>query len=126
AAGGSAPATATVRDAVAPTAPSSLRVTTTGTGTSVSWSASTDDVGVAGYTVDVDGIRAGTTTSTGFTASDLACGVSHTFAVQAFDDAGNTSSPSVTTAPAGACWYSQPALPIRAAFYYPWFPETWT
>lgn len=31
--------------------------------------------------------------------------------------------PSVPPAPAGDV---QPSLPVRAAFYYPWFPETWS
>jgi hypothetical protein len=31
---------------------------------------------------------------------------------------------STPTTPAGTSW--QPLFPIRAAFYYPWFPEAWT
>jgi Glycosyl hydrolase family 99 len=31
---------------------------------------------------------------------------------------------STPTSPTGTSW--QPAFPIRAAFYYPWFPEAWT
>ena len=38
-----------------------------------------------------------------------------------------TSTPAPTAPPATATFVpgSQPALPIRAAFYYPWFPEAW-
>ena len=52
----------------APTEPGDLTVTeSTQTSVSLSWTASTDDVGVAGYTVYVDGATAGTTTATTFT-----------------------------------------------------------
>jgi hypothetical protein len=37
------------------------------------------------------------------------------------------SAPSVLPTPGGAeANDTQPSLPLRAAFYYPWFPEAWT
>jgi hypothetical protein len=69
----------------------------------VSWGASTDDVGVAGYDLLLNGTKTGQTTSLTATFSGLACGQSYTIAVRAFDDAGNRSSPSSLTAATLAC-----------------------
>src|SRR5262249_56050115 len=69
----------------------------------VAWTASTDNVGVTGYTVFLDGVSAGTTTSTSFTFTGLTCGTSHTLGVRAFDAAGNVSATSNLTASAAAC-----------------------
>ena len=67
------------------------------TGLTLGWSASSDNVGVAGYTVYRDGSQLGQTTSTSYAVSGLACGSSYTFAVEARDAAGNVSSrPSVS------------------------------
>ena len=57
----------------------------------MSWNASTDNVGVAGYALYVNGAQVGTTTGTGGTASGLSCGTSYTIAVDAFDASGNHS-----------------------------------
>src|SRR4029077_11179301 len=49
----------------------------------------------------------------------------HSYTVDAFDAAGNHS---VLAGPASATTSGtdvQPSFPIRAAFYYPWFPEAW-
>ncbi len=37
----------------------------------------------------------------------------------------NTTAPTSTPTPSGGTSW-QPSFPIRAAFYYPWFPEAWT
>lgn len=65
----------------------------------LSWTASSDGSGddsgddseVAGYRVLIDTIVAGTSTSTSFTARSLAAETTYTFAVSAFDAAGNES-----------------------------------
>ncbi|MEP6758718.1 MAG: alkaline phosphatase family protein [Actinomycetota bacterium] len=36
-----------------------------------------------------------------------------------------TTSPGPTPSPSSSGGDTQPSLPIRAAFYYPWFPDTW-
>src|SRR5262249_12416697 len=61
----------------------------------VAWSASTDNVGVAGYKVLRNGNLAGSTT-TALTYSDtsLAASTSYSYTVEAFDAAGNVSTPS--------------------------------
>jgi hypothetical protein len=79
----------------APGAPSFTNVTSsTATAT---WAASTDDVGVAGYAVTVDGADAGTTDTTSLGLDGLQCGVDHDVEVRAFDAAGNTSDPAAAT-----------------------------
>lgn len=78
-----------------PTAPSGLTVTgKTSTSVSLAWTASADNVGVAGYDVYRDGALAGTTASTAYTASGLAPGTTYVFTVKARDAAGNVSADS--------------------------------
>ena len=101
---GSAPA-----DTTAPSAPTGLAVSGTPTTSSVtlSWTASTDDVGVTGYEVfQGAGATAVTTTGgTSATVSGLAAGTSYSFTVKARDAAGNRSAASgavsATTATGG-------------------------
>jgi chitodextrinase len=91
-------------DTTPPTAPTNLTAALTDISATLSWTASTDNVGVAGYQVRRNGTTlAGTITSTSFTDPGLAAGT-YTYTVVARDSAGNTSSPStsasVTIAPA--------------------------
>lgn len=84
-------------DTQAPSVPTNLHSTgATTTTVSLAWTASTDNVGVDHYIVDVDGNAAGQPSSTTFTAGGLACGTAHTFDVRAVDAAGNTSAPTAT------------------------------
>jgi uncharacterized protein YkwD/chitodextrinase len=69
----------------------------------LSWLASNDDVGVAGYTVYVDGAVFGTVNKLGDTITGLDCGLTYTVGVDAFDAAGNHSLPSSTSVTTGAC-----------------------
>jgi hypothetical protein len=90
-------------DTTAPTAPTALTVTgKTQSTVSLSWTASTDNVGVAGYNV-YNGQFDGSTTSTSFTVSGLACGTAYTLGVEAFDAAGNKSARSTVGATTSAC-----------------------
>jgi chitodextrinase len=57
----------------------------------LSWSASTDNVGVVGYTVYRNGAAVGTTSSPGFTDSPGGRTVNATYDVVAYDAAGNVS-----------------------------------
>ena len=91
-------------DTAAPSTPTGL--TTSGVTTSqitLSWQASTDNVGVAGYRVYRNGSLAGTSSSTTFTNSGLTSNTSYVFTVTAFDAAGNVSAQSapqsVSTSP---------------------------
>ena len=66
----------------------------------MSWSASTDDVGVTGYNVYLDGVRVATTTSLSFTYQALVCGRAYVVALEARDGAGNVSEKRYATGPA--------------------------
>ncbi|MEU2023883.1 glycoside hydrolase family 48 protein [Streptomyces sp. NPDC016469] len=79
-------------DTEPPTAPGGLTVTaTTKDSVSLSWTASTDNVGVTGYDVYRNGVLAGNATGRTFTDSGLAAGTEYTYAVAARDAGGNTS-----------------------------------
>src|SRR4051794_29053183 len=91
-------------DTQSPTAPTGL-VATGGTQSSMqlAWNASSDNVGVAGYDVFVNGTSAGTPTATSFTVTNLNCGTTYTFGVDAFDAARNHSATTTTTGTTSAC-----------------------
>ncbi|GAB1818034.1 fibronectin type III domain-containing protein [Herbidospora sp. RD11066] len=79
-------------DTQAPSVPGNLVVTArTATSVTLSWTASTDNVGVASYTINRGGTAAGSTAATNFTVTGLTPNTAYTFTVQARDAAGNTS-----------------------------------
>ena len=91
-------------DTQAPTVPASLQGNaTSATEIRLTWSASTDNVGVAGYEVSRDGIVITTTNTTSFSNTGLTQNTTYVYTVAARDAAGNVSSPStiasVTTPP---------------------------
>jgi hypothetical protein len=57
----------------------------------LSWTASTDDVGVTGYNVFRDGAKVGTPATTTFSDVGLSGGSQFSYTVSAFDAAGNVS-----------------------------------
>lgn len=86
-------------DLIAPSAPTGLAAVTTaisGTNSSValSWSGSTDNIGVTGYDVFRDGVKIGTVTSTSYTDASVTSAVTYAYTVKAFDKAGNRSAAS--------------------------------
>jgi hypothetical protein len=79
-------------DSSAPTEPGSLRaVAPSPWRVELSWSASTDDVGVTGYRIFRDGVPVETTTSTTWDDVSVAPSIEYAYEVEAFDAAGNTS-----------------------------------
>lgn len=81
-----------VADTAAPTVPSGLAaVALSDTEVRVSWRASSDDVGVAGYRIFESGTDVGTTGATSRDVGGLTRGTTYRFAVSAFDAAGNAS-----------------------------------
>lgn len=79
-------------DTQAPSVPGGLQVTGTTAGSaSLSWTASTDNVGVVGYDLLRDGIVVATATGTGYTDGGLAPSTAYDYAVKAKDAAGNAS-----------------------------------
>ncbi len=89
--------TATPTDTEAPTVPTSLVSSNiTETTFTLSWTASTDNVGVTGYDIYQDGSLLATTASTTYNVSGLTASTTYAYYVQAKDDAGNVSSASNT------------------------------
>jgi len=89
----------------------------------LAWDAATDNVGVMGYEVFRDGVFLDTEAGTTLTDRNADPNSSHTYQVRALDEAGNRSTLSAAAnVPAPT---PQPTFPIRATFYYPWFPEAW-
>ena len=90
--------TQSVPDTEAPSAVTNLvSSNTTSTGTSLSWSAATDNVGVTNYEVFQDGVSiANTGTTTSWNVSGLTPSTSYDFTVFAEDAAGNVSAVSNT------------------------------
>ncbi|WP_374213302.1 carbohydrate binding domain-containing protein [Streptomyces sp. G1] len=84
-------------DTQAPTVPGSLTATgKTSTTASLSWNASTDNVGVNGYDVYQGGTKVATSGTTSATVSGLTPSTAYAFTVRARDAAGNTSAASNT------------------------------
>jgi chitodextrinase len=84
----------------------------------LSWTASTDNVGVTGYKVFRNGAQLGTTASTSYSDTGLSAATTYTYTVAAYDAAGNTSAQSsgvsVTTLSTLA-----PALPLSISISSP-------
>jgi chitodextrinase len=105
-------------DTQAPTAPTNLASSSiTQTSFTLSWTASTDNVGVTGYEVFAGGVSKGTTTSTSMSVTGLTCNNAYSMTVKARDAAGNwstaSSALSVTTS---ACSDTQvPTAPTKLA-----------
>lgn len=79
-----------------PTAPTSLEWSSNTTSVTLSWDASTDDVGVTGYRVYRDGVRVDTVTELTFTDSPLPFNSEYDYYVTAIDARLNESDPTDT------------------------------
>ncbi|AIQ51870.1 carbohydrate binding domain-containing protein [Paenibacillus sp. FSL R7-0331] len=130
-----------VTDTSAPTAPANVTATVQNASSAlVSWTASTDNVGVTGYEIYRNGVKVGTSATTSYTDSGLAGQTSYTYTVKAFDAAGNLSAfsaaalvttpagnsvtiyykqgyttPYIHYRPAGGTWTTAPGVAIPAA-----------
>jgi chitodextrinase len=82
-------------DTQAPTVPTGLASSNvTSSNATISWTASTDNVGVTGYKIYRGGTQVGTSTSTSFTDSNLSASTAYSYTIAAYDAAGNTSAQS--------------------------------
>ena len=87
-----------------PTAPVGLAASgQTQTQVTLSWNASSDNVGVTGYSRYQNGTLVSSGTGTSLTFTGLACGTSYTLAVDAYDAAGNRSTRPSIAASTLAC-----------------------
>lgn len=85
----------TTLDTEAPTVPTNLTSPTkTSKSVLLNWTASNDNVAIAGYYIYRDGVRVGTTTSTTYEVYGLTAPTTYQFSVTAFDAANNESEPS--------------------------------
>lgn len=86
--------TATSSDTQAPSAPTSLSASNiTASAVTLTWTASTDNIGVAGYDVfnGTTKVNSANVTSTTYQVTGLSGGTSYTFTIRARDAAGNVS-----------------------------------
>src|SRR2546421_5308947 len=97
-------ANVSVADTTTPTTPIGLTAAVSGSsGANLSWSASTDNVGVTGYIGRRNGVQVATPATTSFADTGLSAATTYSYTVAARDAAGNISpnstSVSVTTPP---------------------------
>ena len=105
-------------DTQAPSVPANLSASnTTETTTDLSWSASSDNVGVTGYDVYQGTALLGTVTATSASITGLVEGTTYTFSVRAKDAAGNVSAASnsvtVTTETTNTADTQAPTIPAN-------------
>jgi chitodextrinase len=107
--------TGTPPDTTPPSVPGTLAATASSTSEiDLSWSASTDNVGVAGYRIYRGGTPIATTSATSFSDTGLSASTAYTYTVAAYDAAGNVSglsSPATATTLAPSADTQPPTVP---------------
>ncbi len=109
--------TVTAADTTKPSKPAGLTATAVSSSQiNLSWTASTDNVGVTGYRIYRGGTQVGTSTSTSYSDGGLAASTAYSYTVAANDAAGNVSDQSTaasattpaatSTGPEPAGWYA--------------------
>src|SRR5438445_1032523 len=90
-----------VPDLTPPSGPTSLSASAVSSSQmNLSWTASTDNVGVAGYTIYRGGAQVGTTALTSYSDTSLSPSTTYTYTVAAYDAAGNVSALSASASAA--------------------------
>jgi chitodextrinase len=93
--------TAKTPDNTAPSVPTGVTATAQSSSSiSVSWTASTDNVGVTGYKVYRNGSQVGTSATTSYTDTGLSASTTYSYTVSAYDAASNNSAQSSPAATA--------------------------
>ena len=101
----------TLADTTAPSAPTKLARTLTGFTVKLTWTASTDNVGVTGYTIYRGGVAIGTSTTPTYTDSAAPLGKTSSYTVRARDAAGNLSAASAAVTAAVPADKTGPTTP---------------
>ena len=101
-------------DCTPPTAPTLISTGTSATSISLSWSGSTDNVGVAGYYVFRGSTQIANVTGTSYTDTGLTPSTQYSYSVKAFDAAGNIS-PASNTVSVTTSVASGPPAPTLSA-----------
>ncbi|MEK7786901.1 MAG: fibronectin type III domain-containing protein, partial [Chloroflexota bacterium] len=84
-------------DVTAPTVPAGLSAgAVSSSQINLTWTASTDNVGVSGYRIFRSGTQIGTAVGTSFSSTGLSSSTAYSYTVAAYDAAGNTSGHSAT------------------------------
>jgi chitodextrinase len=109
-----------VIDSTAPGAPGAITATAiTDRSVTLAWPAATDNVGVTGYKIFRNSVQVGTSATASYTDSGLTPSTAYTYAVVAYDAAGNqsTASPNkaVTTQAADTVAPGAPGAPTASA-----------
>ncbi|WP_211296416.1 carbohydrate binding domain-containing protein [Paenibacillus donghaensis] len=78
-------------DTIAPSQPTNVIGTATSSSVALQWTASTDNIGVAGYDIYRNDAKVGTSTTTSFTDTGLTEKTSYNYTVKAFDAVNNYS-----------------------------------
>jgi hypothetical protein len=98
-------------DTTAPTVPSGLSASAASASSiGLSWSASSDAVGVVGYRIKRGATVVGTASGTSFTDTGLSAATSYTYSVAAYDAAGNVSAYSSTASATTSASASVPQI----------------
>jgi chitodextrinase len=106
-------------DTVKPTAPGNLQANpTSGSSVSLTWTASSDNVGVAGYRVYRDGgsTPIASPTSPGYTDTGLSAQTTYSYSVVAYDAQNNVSDPSTASATTPLVDTTAPSAPGTLTF----------
>jgi hypothetical protein len=115
----SSAATLTVNaDTTAPTVPSGLAATAVSSSQiNLSWTASTDNVGVTGYNIYRGGTKIGTAPGTSYQDAGLTASTTYNYNVSAFDAAGNTSAQSAGASATTQAATSGGGIPSTLGWY---------
>ena len=102
----SPPATATTpADTTPPSVPTNVQATSqSSTSVQITWTASTDNIGVTGYKIFRNAVQAGTSSATSYTNTGLSPHTTYSYTVSAYDAAANNSSQSTPPATATTGW----------------------
>ncbi len=118
----SASVSVTVNNGPADTAPPTVPTGLTAAAASssqinLSWTASTDNVGVTGYKVFRGGTQVGTSASTSYSDAGLTASTAYTYTVAAYDAAGNTSGQSTSASATTLASSGGGGLPSALGWY---------
>lgn len=103
-----------VPDTTAPTTPTNLIVTQTASSSvTLSWASSTDNVGIAGYSIYKNGVPAGSSTRAEFKVSGLLPNSLYFFSVTAYDGSRNISKESTEISTTTATFGNPPTMTLE-------------
>ena len=103
-------------DTVAPTVPTGLSATPTSMSRiDLSWTPSSDNVGVTGYRIFRSGTQVGTSATNSFSDTGLAANTTYSYTVSAVDAAGNGSPPSTSVSATTLADTTAPSVPANLA-----------